>query len=173
MNSDGNSKICDFGLSCKLNLDEEINENCGTDLFQSPEMIISTYNHSTDFWSLGICIFALLTGSFPFEIQKDLINKNEELENLYRSICYTALPNLNEKRKITDPDSQEISDVACDFVSKLLNKKPKVRLGSQTNPNCIKNHQFFSGFDWLSLENGKLQPPFKPDVKYFKFLLII
>ena len=62
-------KIIDFGLSVQLSsLDEERQTLCGTPNYISPEVITNkSYGLSTDLWSLGCIMYALLTGTPPFE----------------------------------------------------------------------------------------------------------
>jgi hypothetical protein len=55
-----------------------------------------------------------------------------------------------------------ISEHGCNFVCKLLKKKPAERLRSRENPEQIKEHPFFKSIDWTQLENGGLEPPIKP-----------
>ena len=61
-------KIVDFGFSKQLNfLEEEIFTNCGTPLNMAPEIMNNRpYNYKADLWSIGVQIFLLLTGSYPF-----------------------------------------------------------------------------------------------------------
>ena len=128
-------------------------------------MLTGSYNHSVDFWSLGISIFFMLTSEFPFKE----IEGNESF-TWEHSTIYSELPDLNEKRKLAVPDSQSISDIGCNFVTKLLNKDPIQRLGSRTNPENIKDHPFFNSMDWIKLEAGELVPPINPDVNFFDCL---
>ena len=62
-------KIIDFGLAVQLSsLEEERQTLCGTPNYISPEVILNTsYGLSTDLWSLGCILYALLTGTPPFE----------------------------------------------------------------------------------------------------------
>ena len=163
MDSKGNAKICDFGICCKLALDETTESDCEGDFFRSPEMLNGPYNHSVDFWSLGINVFYMMTQYFPFQEDK------AKSLTIKESIINGALPNINEKRKLIDPKFEKISKNGCDFVENLLIKDPVQRLGSSKNPQRIKNHAFFSSINWTHLENGEIEAPIKPDV-IFLFL---
>lgn len=62
-------KIIDFGLAVQLSdLTEERETLCGTPNYISPEVIQNKpYGLSTDLWSLGCIMYALMTGKPPFE----------------------------------------------------------------------------------------------------------
>lgn len=53
------------------------------------------------------------------------------------------------------------------FQFKLLEKKPKDRLGYGNASDTIKAHPFFKSINFTRLEAGRLKPPFIPDVSYF------
>ena len=62
-------KICDFGLAVKLRMaGEEHDTICGTPNYISPEMVNKTsYNEKSDCWAFGCILYAMATGSPPFE----------------------------------------------------------------------------------------------------------
>lgn len=72
-----NVKIIDFGLAVQLkDIDEERNTLCGTPNYISPEVMNQSYGLSTDVWSIGCILYAMLTGTPPFEcktVQETLV----------------------------------------------------------------------------------------------------
>jgi serine/threonine protein kinase len=74
-------KFIDFGLSKILVVGETSNERNGTIAYSSPEILLG-YNHdfSTDIWSLGIVLHALLSGEFPFA--------DKDIEKTKRNIAF-------------------------------------------------------------------------------------
>jgi hypothetical protein len=72
-----------------------------------------------------------------------------------------------------DAEKEEITENACDFVKKLLNKNPNKRLGSIKISQSIKEHPFYSKIDWTQLENSVLVPPIKPNVIFLKTLIYL
>jgi len=68
--SDDNVKICDFGLSTMLPAAGLLGRgggSCGTPPYMSPEMIKGTgHDQSTDMWSLGVTLYLLMFGDFPY-----------------------------------------------------------------------------------------------------------
>merc|ERR1712151_102165 len=67
-------KVCDFGLAEKWNSGTLITGCVGTAVYMSPEItsnqeIINSYDGTlADVWALGIILFAMFTGSFPFDL---------------------------------------------------------------------------------------------------------
>lgn len=53
-----------------------------------------------------------------------------------------------------------------------MTKNPVRRLGCG-NENQIRNHPFFKELDWVALEQRKVEPPFRPKVVSFCYLLFI
>ncbi|KAJ7257537.1 kinase-like domain-containing protein [Mycena haematopus] len=65
-NSDGEVKLCDFGVSGEL-VNSIANTFVGTSIYMSPERIQgATYSVKSDIWSLGITLIELSVGQFPF-----------------------------------------------------------------------------------------------------------
>lgn len=60
-------KIGDFGFS-KLIDDHTVKSQCGTPNFMAPEIISGkTYDKSIDIWSLGVVLYYILFGEYPFK----------------------------------------------------------------------------------------------------------
>ena len=154
LDSNGNSKICDFKIcinyhenmkSRYANKDGTVNETC-EELkileYRSPECLIleGRIEQSADFWALGISIFKMLSGFFPFLNEKSI--KNDEIPDLERP---------------------ETSREAKKLIKNLLNKNQFKRLGSKKQPFNIKSISFFKEINLESLEKGEVDSPFKPN----------
>uniref|UniRef100_A0A8C8UGI2 non-specific serine/threonine protein kinase n=1 Tax=Peromyscus maniculatus bairdii TaxID=230844 RepID=A0A8C8UGI2_PERMB len=65
----GKAKLCDFGLSAKVIPEEKLGGFCGTLYYCAPELFgKEAYDGcSTDIWSLGVLLFLMVTGHFPFK----------------------------------------------------------------------------------------------------------
>ena len=119
-------KIGDFGLIGKLNNDKDRKRtSCGTLLYMAPEVISPPekgYCFEVDIWSIGVIMYHLLTGKYPF---------NAETKEL--------LPNVIKKGEFSFPESPELSEAAKDLIKQILVIEPKKRPGL----NQILYHDFF------------------------------
>lgn len=63
----------DFGLAVITSVPISI-ENVGTLQYRAPEIFKGDpYGHEVDVWSLGVVLFVLLSGTFPFDDACDLV----------------------------------------------------------------------------------------------------
>ncbi len=172
LDSNGNSKLCDFGF-CKEITNEPINFECGTPALRSPESFRSSVlEYSFDFWSFGVCIFLMFTQSYPFENEEMIVDLNKEMPDLNETRTETQLKlgvSSIYLPEIIKEDKYKISNEACDFVSRLLKKNKNERLGTKIDNRNIKNEPFFNSIDWYKLENGELNPPINPNLVFILF----
>ena len=71
-------KIGDFGLARQIGEEESAITNCGTERYMAPEILSGqTYGKQADIWSLGVLLYHLLFGEFPFKG----INMLDEIKN--------------------------------------------------------------------------------------------
>ena len=99
---------------------------CGTIQYMAPEILgVEPYDHAVDWWSLGILIYALLSGEYPLNAAKDHIQMNERVSKHIFEL---------------DRTRGTYTDEACELVRKLLRKNPNRRLKSLDE---IKREPFF------------------------------
>uniref|UniRef100_A0A7N8YFS9 non-specific serine/threonine protein kinase n=1 Tax=Mastacembelus armatus TaxID=205130 RepID=A0A7N8YFS9_9TELE len=136
----------DFGLSKEsVDADKKAYSFCGTVEYMAPEVVNRRgHTQSADWWSLGVLMFEMLTGTLPFQ-GKD---RNETM-------------NMILKAKLGMP--QFLSLEAQSLLRMLFKRNPANRLGAGPDGvEEIKRHAFFSTIDWNKLYRRELQPPFKP-----------
>uniref|UniRef100_A0A673NFZ3 Ribosomal protein S6 kinase n=1 Tax=Sinocyclocheilus rhinocerous TaxID=307959 RepID=A0A673NFZ3_9TELE len=148
LDEEGHIKLTDFGL-CKEAIDYEKKAYsfCGTVEYMAPEVVNRQgHTHSADWWSFGVLMFEMLTGSLPFQ-GKD---RKETM-------------NLILKARLGMP--QFLSAEAQNLLRALFKRNPTNRLGSGPDgAEEIKRHSFFMTIDWNKLFRREIKPPFKPAV---------
>ncbi|EDV20515.1 uncharacterized protein TRIADDRAFT_60987 [Trichoplax adhaerens] len=145
--ADGFISLTDFGLSKESVEDKKTFSFCGTVEYMAPE-VISRRGHTitADWWSFGVLMFEMLTGTLPFQGE----NRKETMTMILKS-------------KLGMP--QFISLGAQSLLRALFKRNPTNRLGSGPNGlEDIKNHPFFASIDWNKLLRKEIKPPFKPAV---------
>lgn len=147
MDHRGYCKLTDFGLAKLLTVDELANTFCGTPEYLSPEVILDKgCNRPADWWSLGVVVYEMIFGIPPFY--------STNVQKMYKNIILNSL----KFKKHT-----KVSDECKDFLTGLLMKKPKNRLGSAADSLEIMNHPWFKSIDWSKLLDKKIEMPYKPD----------
>ncbi len=63
------TKIIDFGFSTCIPHDKKVKMFCGTPSYMAPEIVskIEYAGAPADIWALGVLLYALLSGKFPFK----------------------------------------------------------------------------------------------------------
>ncbi|MBN3321679.1 KS6A3 kinase, partial [Atractosteus spatula] len=146
LDEEGHIKLTDFGLS-KESIDHENKAYsfCGTVEYMAPEVVNRRgHTHSADWWSFGVLMFEMLTGTLPFQ-GKD---RKETMTMIL-------------KAKLGMP--QFLSSEAQSLLRMLFKRNPGNRLGAGPDGvEEIKRHAFFSTIDWNKLFRREIHPPFKP-----------
>ena len=148
LNAHGDIVLTDFGLS-KVpleNSDGRTGTVCGTIEYMAPEVISERvqYDRTVDWWSLGIVIHDMLTGSPPFIAN----NRKKTMDAI-----------MNKKLNLP----YYMSSDAKDLLTKLLKRTPSARLGfGPKGIENIKNHRFFRKINWKLLALRELEPPIVP-----------
>ena len=110
----------------------------------SPEVLAEQgYDMQSDWWSLGIVLFELATGTPPFQ--------DANLEAMADNIRFGDLPTRNY-----------FSDEFEDLLQRLTHKLPDQRLGKDGGASEIKKHPFFRGVDWRAVIQKQKKPPIVP-----------
>ncbi|XP_056269580.1 ribosomal protein S6 kinase alpha-2-like isoform X2 [Pseudoliparis swirei] len=148
LDEEGNIKITDFGLSKEaIDHDKRAYSFCGTIEYMAPEVVNRRgHTQSADWWSFGVLMFEMLTGSLPFQ-GKD---RKETMAFIL-------------KAKLGMP--QFLSPEVQSLLRALFKRNPANRLGAGPDGvEEIKRHRFFASIDWIKLYRKELRPPFKPTV---------
>jgi serine/threonine protein kinase len=77
--SSGVVKIIDFGLSARVTPHAKLADMCGSMAYSPPEIVMQVPYEGTaaDIWSLGVVLYTLLLGGFPFFSQDPALMKDQ------------------------------------------------------------------------------------------------
>ena len=117
-------KIIDFGLSNYFSKEGKLlSTSCGSPSYTAPEVLLGNkYNgFAVDIWTIGIILYVMLCGNFPFEAKDDN-------NTLFKKII---------KCKVEYP--KFISKCAKNLLEKILTSNPENRI----TIDKIKEHQFY------------------------------
>ena len=153
IDSNGYLKMIDFGTAKVLK--DYTSTIIGTPHYIAPEILQGKgYSLSCDFWSLGICMFEMFYGIYPFG------NNANEVIDIYKEVLKKSLVFPSENNKFANANS---------FIRDLLAKKVNERI---CNVSKLKQKPFFEGFEFNKLNDFQLEPPYKPTKndlsKFFK-----
>jgi p90 ribosomal S6 kinase len=146
LDTDGHIKLTDFGLSKESIFDENKTFSfCGTVEYMAPEVVNRKgHDSSADWWSYGVLMFEMLTGSLPFQGQ----NRKDTMTMILKAKL--GMP------QFLSPDAQSL-------LRALFKRNPTNRLGAGPNGvEDLKAHSFFSTINWDKLLKRQVLPPFKP-----------
>ncbi|KAL3864549.1 hypothetical protein ACJMK2_006221 [Sinanodonta woodiana] len=147
LDSKGYAKLIDFGIAKKVIPGNKTQTLCGTPNYVAPEILLRKgHDTSADIWSLGVLVFAMLSGRALFADKQD--NDMNTCNNILKGLNGFFFP-------------IEIEDIAEHFIRKLCRKNPVKRLTAQEIPK----HGWFNGFQWEDLRSRTMEPPFIPTVE--------
>ena len=145
----GYLKMIDFGTA-KI-LTDYTSTIIGTPHYIAPEILQGRgYSLSCDFWSLGICMYEIFYGKYPFG------NYANEVIEIYKEILKDPFSFPNEGSKVENVNN---------FIKCLLNKKVNERI---CNVSSLKKKDFFQNFEFDKLNDFKLKAPYRPNKQNFE-----
>ncbi|XP_043280897.1 cGMP-dependent protein kinase, isozyme 2 forms cD5/T2 isoform X3 [Venturia canescens] len=150
LDGQGYVKLVDFGFAKRLDHGRKTWTFCGTPEYVAPEVILNRgHDISADYWSLGVLMFELLTGTPPFTGSDPMKTYN---------IILKGIDAIEFPRSITRN--------ATALIKKLCRDNPAERLGYQKGGiSEIQKHKWFDGFNWEGLRARTLEPPIMPRVQ--------
>ena len=124
-------KIMDFGFSRIVSKEEKLMEGFGTLYYAAPELIQNLpYNSEIDIWSLGVIIYYMFTGCYPFrgktedEIEENILEQNVEFKDGEWEIVSDKVKDLIQKCLEKNPEERiNINEFICHPWFQILNKK--------------------------------------------------
>ncbi|XP_039257658.1 dual specificity mitogen-activated protein kinase kinase 1-like [Styela clava] len=135
VNSRGEIKLCDFGVSGQL-IDSMANTFVGTRSYMSPERLQGApYSVLSDIWSLGLSLIEMAMGRYPIPPPT-----KRDIDGMFGPNAASFVPDAPRPMAIFElldyivnepppqlPRGVIFSDEFCDFVEKSLEKNPQDR----------------------------------------------
>eukprot|EP00262_Sarcandra_glabra_P002362 TRINITY_DN1263_c0_g1_i1.p1 TRINITY_DN1263_c0_g1~~TRINITY_DN1263_c0_g1_i1.p1 ORF type:complete len:355 (+),score=45.24 TRINITY_DN1263_c0_g1_i1:191-1255(+) len=152
VNQKGEVKITDFGVSAVLAGSMGQRDTfVGTYNYMSPERISgSSYDYSSDIWSLGMVILECAIGRFPYI--------PSEQEEGWLSF-YELLETIVDQPPPSAPADQ-FSPEFCSFITACIQKEPRDRMSSLN----LLSHPFIKKFENQDINLGILVDNLEPPV---------
>ncbi|EGR32769.1 protein kinase domain protein [Ichthyophthirius multifiliis] len=90
-----NAKIIDFGFSLQIPDNKKLNIFCGTPSYMAPEIIskVEYFGQKSDVWALGILLYVMCQGNFPFKgiTDRDLYAKIKKVNYNFANKIFLIL----------------------------------------------------------------------------------
>ena len=149
LDDNGYVHLTDFGIA-KENKGDNSSETSGTPGYMSPEVILGIgHSFSVDYYAIGVIGYEFMTGKRPYlgktrgEIKEQMFKKQARIT----------------KNKL----EKEWSLDSMDFINRLIERKPELRLGNKNGIKELKEHFWLRYYPWKELENKTLPGPFIPE----------
>lgn len=131
--------LIDFGMSTRIPDDRHLKQLCGSPHYVAPELIRRNYRFKVDMWALGVVIFLMLYGKYPFDGADQ------------KAIVHAILNGQADYRR---GGNTPVSKLAIAFISALLERDPDVRLSA----NEALQHPWLTGRGRAD-DVGKVEEP--------------
>ncbi|CAJ1357773.1 unnamed protein product [Effrenium voratum] len=119
--------LTDFGTACQASPTDKLSSGVGTKIFWSPEFFDREYSQKVDVWAMGVIMYGLVSGRFPFRDENDVRNKEVRIPKRVHPVCE-------------------------EFIRKMLDKSEKTRMSATD----VMNHPWIAGkFGKVEDSNGK------------------
>ncbi|XP_022088907.1 uncharacterized protein LOC110978304 isoform X2 [Acanthaster planci] len=114
-----NLKIVDFGLSNTFSPDCLLKTHCGSPEYAAPELFITDqeYGPEVDIWSLGINMFAMVTGRLPFSTPYSENRRQRLMQQIQNGLGV-----------IHGREMAHLSDDCQELMCQLIEPSPELRL---------------------------------------------
>ncbi|XP_070568178.1 serine/threonine-protein kinase MARK1-like [Ptychodera flava] len=159
LDRDCNLKMIDFGLSNMLGPDGFLQTQCGSPAYAAPEIFCNTeYGPAVDVWSMGVNMYAMLTGELPFKVDPPMnipnlqkrILKGVEIPHMLTKDCKDLLRKMlepNESSRIKVREIMRHSWINRGYSCKLFPSKFPVKPQENQLDETILNKMVDHGFD--------------------------
>lgn len=100
--------LADFGTAMVLKPGERLNAEVGTRIFWSPEFCNKSYGLKVDIWAMGVIMYGLLDGRFPFKDENDIKKKEPKIPKRVHPDCEEYIRGMlckDENKRLSADDT--------------------------------------------------------------------
>lgn len=91
--------LTDFGTACNIQPDERLSAAVGTKIFWAPEFFDKNYAAKVDVWAIGVVMYGLVSGRFPFRDETDIRTKEVKIPKRVHPVCEDFIKRMLEKKE--------------------------------------------------------------------------
>jgi len=108
--TDPNCKIVltDFGTACNATPEDRLRDGVGTKIFWPPEFFDRSYGHKVDVWAMGVIMYGLVSGRFPFRDENDIRMKEVKSPKGVHATCQDFIKKMLDKSERTRLNSNQV-----------------------------------------------------------------
>lgn len=89
--------LADFGTALVLKPGERLGAEVGTRIFWSPEFCLKSYGLKVDVWAMGVIMYGLIDGRFPFKDENDIKKKEPKIPKRVHPDCEDYIKGMLHK----------------------------------------------------------------------------
>ncbi|KAG0088629.1 Ribosomal protein S6 kinase alpha-5 [Podila epicladia] len=128
---DGRVKLIDFGLARTTSSNEVLSNRCGTRAYMAPEADQSEecnngYGKAVDVWSLGVLLFRMLAGVYPFE-EEHSVTGDISQQSSVAITDQTGVERMDKESPSSQPSTKYYDRDWRQFVDREETRSPDVK----------------------------------------------
>jgi len=112
LSDEGELKLSHFRMVVECGKDQSLSQPCGTLHYVAPEVLRGNYGRPSDVWTIGVLLFLMLYGSYPFD---------GDSASLVMHAILSSEPDWSDS-------CYALSSEVRDLLKRLLNKEPEKRM---------------------------------------------
>uniref|UniRef100_A0A7S2FVZ8 Protein kinase domain-containing protein n=1 Tax=Alexandrium andersonii TaxID=327968 RepID=A0A7S2FVZ8_9DINO len=104
--------LSDFGTVREIKDDARLTSKCGTKTYWAPEFFNMNYGLKVDVWAIGVVMYGLVTGRFPFKGEDDVKSKKVSIPPRSSKECGDLLKKILERKEADRYSAAQAKDHA-------------------------------------------------------------
>mmetsp|Transcript_60680 Transcript_60680/g.159540 ORF Transcript_60680/g.159540 Transcript_60680/m.159540 type:complete len:780 (-) Transcript_60680:278-2617(-) len=97
--------LTDFGTAFNVGPEERLSAGVGTKIFWAPEFFDRDYGAKVDVWAMGIIMYGLVSGRFPFRDENDIRTKEVKVPKRVHPVCEEFIKKMLDKVEKSRPSA--------------------------------------------------------------------